>query len=206
MKLLRVILATCFFMVGGYLGAAVAQPSASQRIPRDATIEVTLLKAPGVTVSETRWEIDYEFRLATETDLWNASRSANSKGIAAERAGELLTKGSLTRTINSPKDQTFTLKIPLNMQAQDRLRNQPKNRLNLTAGNLTPENLKLLEEQKRLSQVFMFYSIVNVHDGKLKKTVVIPISRGWDFSNHRNARFGITIEIKDDRTYSWKSW
>lgn len=201
MKLPQDVLAI-LIVVSWACGYSAAQTAPSDQIPTSAIIQLTLNKAPGLRMPETKWDVSYELRLTTEADLWEASRSGKSN---SERVGDLLKQGTTPETPTSPNGQTLTLEIPFDKPTQERLRNQPKSRVNISAGTVTAENIQRLKEQERRSQVFMLYTIVNVNDGKLKKRVVIPISRGWDFSSHPDARFSIDIEISDDSTYSWKS-
>lgn len=198
------VLLVILIVLGFDPGYSSAQTDISNQIPSSGVIRITLDKAPGLAMPETKWDVSYELRLTTEADLWKASQSGKSKS-ESERVGDLVKQGSTAQTVASPDGQTLVIEIPFDKPTQERLRNQPNSRFNLSASTATAENIARLKEQERRSQVFMLYTIVNVNDAKLKKRVVIPISRGWDFANHRDARFNIAIEISDDSTYSWKS-
>jgi hypothetical protein len=83
------------------------------------------------------------------------------------------------------------LEIPFDTATLDKLKNQPADRL--APGHETE------------AQTFVFYSIISVHDSKLKKTLTIPVSRTWDFANFPEARFEINIEISDDERVDVRS-
>jgi len=198
------ILLAILIVLGSVPLYSSAQTDVSNQIPSSAVIRITLDKAPGLGMPETKWDVSYELRLTTEADLWTASRSGKLKS-ETERIGDLVKQGTTAQAVASPDEKALVIEIPFDKPTQERLKNQPNSRFNMTASTVTAENIERLKVQERRSQVFMLYTVVNVHDTKLKKRVVIPISRGWDFANHRDARFNISIEISDDSTYSWKS-
>lgn len=203
MKSTQVLLAI-LIVLGCGTRYSSAQTDVSTQIPSSAVIRFTLDKAPGLGMPKTKWDVSYELRLTTEAELWTASLSGKSKSETV-RIGDLVKQGTTTPAIASPDEKTLVIEIPFDKSIQERLRIQPNTRFNITASTVNAENVARLKEQERRSQVFMLYTVVNVHDAKLKKRVVMPISRGWDFADHRDARFNISIEISDDSTYSWKS-
>jgi len=157
--------------------------------PRSATVMIRLLKAPGLNLPGSKWEIAYEFRILPESSLWK--ERAKFKDGSTERAGDLIKKAELEKSLGSAIGHTLRLDIPFNASTLDKLKNQPEDRL--------------APGQDAKSQVFVFYSVVKVHDARLKKTLTIPVTRIWDFANFPDARFEVNIEITDDETINVRS-
>lgn len=202
-RLLSLSLAAIFFVAGG--GVPVnpqVSAQASQEIPKAATVEIVLLKAPGINVEGSRWEIAYEFRIANEVTLWNARNDL--KAGSGKRFGELIKEGMVKGTLRPPASRKVVFRIPFSSEIQERLRNQPRDRVN-TPGQMTPEDIRLLKEQEMKSQVFLFYPIISIYDAKLKKQFIIPELRLWDFVDYPQARFEIKVEINNDGSYSVNS-
>jgi hypothetical protein len=178
-----------------------ASMKAFKEIPKVATVEIILVKAPGINDEGSRWEIAYEFRIINQADEWQAWKQGKFKGGSTERTGELIKEGTIKGTLQSPANRQIILKIPFSPEIQERLKEQPQNLLKTTPNQITPEEIKLLKEQELKSQVFLFYSVIHIYDAKLKKNLIIPASRTWPFYDYPVARFEIKIEINDDGSY-----
>lgn len=182
-----------------------ASVQASQEIPKAATVEIVLLKAPGINDEGSKWEIVYEFRIINQAAEWQAWKQGKFKAGSGERVGELIKEGTIKETLRSPANRKIVLKIPFSPDILERLRNQPRERIKTTPGQITPEEIKLFKEQEMKFQVFLFYPVINIYDAKLKKNFIIPASRTWAFEEYPQARFEMTVEINDDGTYRVKS-
>jgi len=157
--------------------------------PRSALVTVKLLKAPGLNLPASKWEISYDFRLMSESRLW-AERSKLNES-STEHAGDLIKQATEGKSLATPAGQTLSLRIPFDANSLARLREQPLD--------------KSASDAELKSQIFVFYAVISVHDAKLKRTVTMPMSRVWDFSNFPDAHFEVTVEISDATTYSIKS-
>jgi len=187
---------TWVFLVAFSLPRMVAaDPEPPTQVPRSATVQILLLKAPGLNMRNSKWEIAYEFRITNEMSLWEAAKRRRLNGSGEERIGNLIKQGTFAKSLESQTGQELVLQIPFTAEVLEKLRNQPASRINLTAATSTPENIKLNDEQEAKSQVFLFYAIVSVHDARLNKTITIPVNREWDFMNFPDATFEVKIEI-----------
>jgi hypothetical protein len=176
-----------------------ASARTSQVIPRAATVKIVLLKAPGINDEGSRWEIAYELRIANEATLWNSRKDL--KAGSEKRVGELIKGDAVKKQLQRPANRVIVFKIPFSSQIQDGLRNQPRDRVKITPGEMTPEDIKLLKEQEIKSQVFMFYPVLNIYDAKLKKNFIISYPQTWSFDDYPQARFEIKVEINNDGSY-----
>src|SRR5436305_13779290 len=108
------------------LFADLAQPTAygrlSQPVPRSATVTVRLLKAPGLNLPGSKWEIAYEFRIMPESQLWSERGKLNDS--STEHAGELIKKASVAKSLETSVGQTLSLQIPFDANTLSKLRNQ----------------------------------------------------------------------------------
>jgi hypothetical protein len=177
--------------------------SAPLEVPKAATVEVSLLKAPGIDDEGSRWEIAYEFRIANDKTMFD-ERKKMFEG-SAERVGELIKEGSIKRSLRSPEGRRVVFQIPFSPEIQERLRGHPRNQLKVTSGNLTPADARLADELEKRSQTFLFYTIISVYDSKLKKNILIATSRTWSFGGFPESRFEIKVEINSDGSYSVNS-
>ena len=177
----------------------------SQEIPKTATVKVILVNAPGINDEGSRWEIAYELRIANQATSWEAWKKRKLAGGSNERIGELIKQGSATQLLRSPQNRQFVLKIPFGPEILERLRNQPKEFIKYTSGNITPEEIQLLKEQEIKSQIFLFYPIINIYDAKLKKNVIFSQPFSWAFHDYPDAQFEIKIEINNDGNYNFKT-
>ncbi len=183
-------LAVIFIVTAGSVSLTPAKGfPGPQGIPRSANVEVRLLKAPGLNLAGSKWEVAYEFRIIAESNLF-AERKKLNEG-STEHAGDLIKKATLASSLMSPNSQRLTLQIPFTSTTLDRLKHQPADRL--------------APGEDRNSQVFLFYAVITVHDAKLRKTLTIPVTRTWDFANFPDARFGVSVEIDSDGSYSVRS-
>lgn len=160
-----------------------------QKVPRSGIVTLRLLKAPGLNLPGSKWEIAYELRMLPESRLFQERAKLNAS--STERAGDLIKKATVAKSLSSSSGQTLLLEIPFDAPTLDKLKNQPKDRL------APGEDAK--------AQTFVFYSVISVHDAKLKKTLTIPVGRTWDFANFPEARFEVNVEINDDASYYVRS-
>lgn len=197
--------AILFLAVGSVPGKLRASMKASQEIPKTATVKVVLLNAPGINDEGSRWEIAYELRLANEITLWKAWKQGQVDGGSEQRVGDFIKEGVFRQSLRSPKNREAVFHIPFSPEIQEKLRNQPRERVKDFQGRpRTPEEIKQLKEQEIKSQVFMFYEVIKVYDARLKKNFIIPASRSWAFDDHPDAQFEIKIEINSDGSYNIK--
>jgi hypothetical protein len=176
-------------LVSGRSSGTGTEARGFQKVPGAARVTVRLLKAPGLNFPGSRWEISYEFRILPESSLWSERKKLNES--STERAGDLIKKATLAKSLVNSIGQTLLLEIPFDALTLDKLKNQPADRL--------------APGQDTKAQTFVFYSVISVHDAKLKKTLTIPVSRIWDFANFPEARFEINIEISDDERIDVRS-
>jgi hypothetical protein len=183
----------------------VADPQPQKLVPRSATVEILLLKAPGINATGSKWEIAYDFRIANQATEWKAWKEGKLKGGSEQRVGELIKEGAVEKPLHSPESRRVVFQIPFNSEIQVRLKEQPRDLDKVTPDKVTPEDIKLLKDQEMKIQVFFFHCTINIYDATLKKTFIIPASRVWPFSSYPQARFEIKVEIHDDGSYSVKS-
>jgi hypothetical protein len=170
-------------------------------VPRSATVEVLLLKAPGLYTSGSKWEITYEFRIANQTAEWEAWKRRKLNGGSEDRIGDILKEGAEKKLLRSAENQKVVFHIPFAPAIVGRLSNDPKGSVRITPGKLTSKEIELSRQQESKSQVFFFYSIINVYDAVLKKNFIIPVSRVWPYQSYPQAKFQIKVEIYDDGSY-----
>jgi hypothetical protein len=184
------ILFVVFLISRGPLPVAGTNSRPLQKVPRSATVMIRLLKAPGLNLPGSKWEIAYELRMLPESRIFQERAKLNES--STEHAGDLIKKATLAKSLDSSIGQTLLLEIPFDAPTLDKLKNQPVDRV--------PPG----EEDVKF-QVFVFYSVISVHDARLKKTLTIPVSRIWDFANFPEARFDVNLEINDDESYNVRS-
>ncbi|MGZ5435824.1 MAG: hypothetical protein ACXWID_13800 [Pyrinomonadaceae bacterium] len=183
-------------MPAGVLRAGVP---ASNEPPKAASVQIILVKAPGIDDEGSRWEISYEFRIANEITLWQSRK--DFKAGSQKRVGELIKEGAIKESLRPAAKRRIVFQIPFSAEIQARLKDQPTQRVNFTGGQMSPDDIKRLKEQELRSQVFLFYPIISIYDAKLKKNFIIPAPRSWDFEAYPDARFTIKIEINNDGSY-----
>jgi hypothetical protein len=188
-----------------HINPKAAAVSISQDVPKTATVEIVLLTAPGINDRGTRWEIAYQFRIINQADDWLAWNQRTFKAESGNRLGELIKEGAIKGMLRPPANREVVLHIPFTAEIQERLRNQPKEWAKITPGHITPEQIRLSQEQETKTQIFLFYPIITVYDAKLKKNIIIEALRAWTFADYRQAKFKITLEIHEDGSYSTKS-
>lgn len=177
--------------------------SALEEVPKAATVEVYLLKAPGIDDDRSRWEIAYEFRIANDKTIFD-ERKKLTEG-SGERVGELIKEGAIKQPLKSAENRKAVFQVPFSPEIRERLRNHPREQLKISSGNLTPEVAKLVDEMEMRSQTFLFYTIISVYDARLKRNIIIPTLRSWSFGAFPEARFEIKIEINSEGGYSVNS-
>lgn len=177
----------------------------SHKAPKAATIEVVLLKAPGIDDEGSQWEIAYEFRIVNEAANETAYFEARKQGKPEGRVGELIKDADVRKPLRSPENHKFVFEIPFSPEIQERLRNQPREHLKIAPGSITSESYQMLKEQEAKFQLFKFYSVINIYDARLKKNILIPVNQEWSFAKYPDARFGFKIEISSDGDPSWKT-
>src|SRR5947208_179614 len=124
---LAVIVAVLLVLSRGPAPMAGTNLPTLQRVPSSAIVTIQLLKAPGLKLPGSKWEIAYEFRVIPESRLW-PERDKLKEG-STERAGELIKKATLAKSLDSSQGQTLLLKIPFDAPTLDKLKNQPVDRL-----------------------------------------------------------------------------
>ncbi|MDQ1640209.1 MAG: hypothetical protein QOF62_3548 [Pyrinomonadaceae bacterium] len=194
--------ATLFLAAGSLPGKHAAALPIPPEIPKTATVEIVLLNAPGINDAGSNWEIAYEFRIATEAALWQVWKERQLGTVSAARVGELIKEGGVKKILVFPENRKILFQIPLSPEIQERLRNQPRDLVEISPGKVSPEAIKLSREQEMRSQVFLFHPIISVYDAKLKKTIMIQYPQAWGFASHLQARFQIKVDIHDDGSYS----
>ncbi|MDQ1707434.1 MAG: hypothetical protein QOJ88_645 [Pyrinomonadaceae bacterium] len=194
--------AILFLVAGSGLGEPTKGPPIPWEIPKTATIEIVLVNTPGINDEGSRWEIAYEFRIASEAALWQVWKERQLGTVRAERVGELIKEGGVKKDLVFPENRKILFQIPLSPEIQERLRNQPRDLVETSPGKASPEAIKLSREQEMMSQVFLFHPIISVYDAKLKKTIMIQYPQAWGFASHLQARFQIKVDIHDDGSYS----
>lgn len=199
-RLLSLTLAAILFLVVAVSPANQrASARTSQIVPKAATVKIVLLRAPGINDVGSRWEIAYELRIANEATLWNSRKDL--KAGSEKRIGELIKEDAVKKQLQPPANRVMVFKIPFSPRIQEGLRNQPRERVNITSGEMSPEDIKLLKEQEQKSQVFLFYPVINIYDAKLKKNFIIAYPQTWGFDDYPQARFEIKVEINNDGSY-----
>lgn len=199
MKWCYLLLLTSILPITGVAhGRVAASKSGPAQPPEIVTVKFTLLNAPGVIEKGSSWETAYELRIANEHTYYEANRQGKFKADSTARVGELISKGSFTRkSLRQLSNRKMVLQLPLSKEIQERLKHQPKDRIKLTATTATTENIKLSREQEQKAQVFIFYSIANFYDAKMKKNIVIPVTGIWMFGGHPKAQFEIKVEVTE---------
>ena len=180
-------------------GRAQAERTLPPSLPMSAQVEIVLVKAPGLDDEASNWEVSYEFRLANEITLWQ--KRNDLKAGSQQRVGELIKEGGAKGLLRSPANRRFVFTIPFSSEVQAKLRNQPRERVKMTGAEMSPDQVKQLKDQEHNSQVFLFYPIINIYDGRLKKSFLISTSRIWDYESYPEARFKIKIEINGEGNY-----
>jgi hypothetical protein len=188
-KRFATILFVLFLTSLGTLAVSGTDSRSLRKVPRSGIVSLHLMKAPGLNLPGSKWEIAYELRMLPESRLFQ-ERAKLADG-STEHAGNLIKRGTLEKSLSTSIGQTMLLEIPFDAATLDKLKNQPADRL--------------APGQDTKAQTFVFYSIISVHDAKLKKSLTIPVSRTWDFANFPEARFEINLEISDDESVSVKS-
>ena len=179
--------------------AAVSQkPAPPVNVPAESVIEIVLVEAPGINHAGSGWEINYEVRLATDADLWEAHRNRASRGDDTARVGELIKEGSVKQLFDSPGNRKALLRIPLNQEIQGRLRNQPPRLDQRLAAEMTLEQSR---EREKRAQNFMFRAVAEVYDARLGKKLIMTLVGAWPFDSFPEARFEIRIWIRADGDY-----
>ncbi|SRR6266404_419519 len=112
-----------FVVLGSLPRMVVANPGPPRDVPRSAIVEIFLLKAPGLNVIGSKWEVAYEFRITNEAALW--TEREKFKGTSNERVGDLLKQATAKNSLESIRGQKVLLEIPFTAETLERLRNQP---------------------------------------------------------------------------------
>jgi hypothetical protein len=194
LRLCLIIVAMLALAAGAFSQTPEKDLGAPPQVPTSATIQVTLVDAPGINDDGSRWEINYEFRIASDAAIWDAHKR---KDGSEERVGDLLKEGSFKQTLRSAENRRLVLTVPLTADIQARLRSQP------TPSEAAKMNLTVAEsrELERRSQSFLFRLVAEVYDAKLKKSVLISQGFPWSFAGNPDARFEIKLKINADGGY-----
>jgi hypothetical protein len=201
-----ILLFSCVLLLAGNsLPQTLKGQTPAPNIPTAVTIEIVLLTAPGIDDEGSQWEIAYELRITNEAANEVAYFAARRQGKPKGRVGELIKEANVRKPLRPPENHKFVFEIPFSQEIQERLRSQPREHLKIAPGPITPESYKASKEQDAKFQIFKFYSVINVIDARLKKTILIPVDQEWNFANYPDARFGFKIEINSDGEPSWKT-
>jgi len=201
-RLLLLNLVAILLFSGESAGSPARFRMLAEEIPDAVTVEIILVNSPGITHEASSWEIAYEFRIATDAMVWEANKKRQSEPRNTSRAGELINQGVVKKSLRPPGHRRIVLQFPLNRDIQERLRNHPRDRVKLTPGNVTPEQIKLAKEQEMKSQSFLFYPVISVFDAQLKKTIVMQFPQVWSFSGSAKPRYEIKVVVNPDGSYS----
>ncbi len=85
----------------------------SREVPKSATMEIVLLKAPGIDDEGSQWEIACEFRITNEAANEAAFFEARKQGKQEIRVGELIKDADLKKPLRSPENHKFVIEVPL---------------------------------------------------------------------------------------------
>lgn len=179
--------------------------SASQITPQAATIGIKLIDLPGAEFAKSTWETAYELRIINQDGYYAAIKAGKLKQMdgSEEKLGNLIYKGSFTKKeLGKKENRELILTIPFDDEIKERLKKEPKDRVNLSTATPDKETVEKIKEQKKNAQVFLFYANALIYDAKLKKNKIIPLSWIWKFSDYPDADFAMTLEIKKDGGYS----
>ena len=108
-RLVTILFVLCLISRGPWLVAAT-NSRALQKVPRSATITLRLLKAPGLNLPGSKWEIAYELRMLPESRLFQERAKLNES--STEHAGDLIKKAMLARSLESSTGQILLLEVP----------------------------------------------------------------------------------------------
>src|SRR2546423_13088204 len=128
-KRLATILAVVFLISRGPSSVAGTNLLALQKVPRSGTVTLRVLKAPGLNLPGSNWEVAYELRMLPENRLFQERAKLNES--STERAGDLIKKATLAKSLASSTGQTLLLEIPFDAPTLAKLKIQPKYRLAL---------------------------------------------------------------------------
>lgn len=175
----------------------------SNVVPKTTTVKFSLLDLPGVKDDASKWEISYELRLITEKERYEAGKKDKLKQMENnEKLGVLVSKGNFAKSVLSEsRNREVVFNTSISKEIQERLRNEPKNRVNLGEVKLTDEVIKKSKEDEAKAQVFLLYANAIVYDAKLRKNVIVPLSRILPFARHPKANFEMTLRVTENGNY-----
>lgn len=203
MKFINSFLLLCLLLTN-YNYSQIKEENLST-VPKSTTIKINLLDLPGIKNEKSSWEISYELRILDEESNYYAVKAGKFKADSTEKVGEIIGKGNFTKKeLWNKKNLEITQVIPFDEATQEKLRNQPKNPINLATAVLDEKTVKLAKEQERSSQIFLFYGTAIIYDANLKKNIIIPLTWTYRFATYPDAKFEMTLKINPDGTYSAK--
>lgn len=169
-------------------------------VPEIAVITYKLLDMPGINNEKSKLEISCELRIITEKEYYEAAKNGKLKQMNDnEKIGVSIGKGSyIGKDFLKEKNRQVIFNFPIDKETQERLRNQPTNRVNLGEVELTDEVIKKSREDETKAQVFLAYTNALVYDAKLKKTTIVPLSRIFFFPRYPDAVFGMGFKVTED--------
>lgn len=188
------------FIITLLTGISLVRVSAQEAVPASVSIDIALLDLPGMKDSKSTWELSFELRLINETGKYAAVRAGRLPRMEdAEKVGELIYHSAFTnKSLFLPQNRRFSTKIPLTEEIQNRLRNEPKDRIDLTKVKIDDNVIKQSREQESRAQVFLLYATALVYDAKTKKTTIVPINRIISFREHASLNFLYTLTIVEN--------
>jgi hypothetical protein len=161
-------------------------------VPTLATVELTIT-TPGMDQQGSRWEINYEFGIATDALLFEAH-----KKHAGGLPGELLKQGSIKEPLQPAEHRKVTLRFPLSAETQELLLKQPPVPTEVVMRQMTLEQSR---EYERHAQNFTFRAIVEIDDARLQKKVFVPLVGAWPYTTFPEAQFKIDVQIDTKGEY-----
>jgi len=186
----KLIISLVVVAVSSLICAAQSRNAGKPSAPASVTVEIFLADAPGINVDGGRWEINYELSMVTDELL-----IASIKRKEEEPRGDLIKQDFFKGPLKSIDNRKVPLTIPLDEEMQNRLRNQPPmpNPATLTA--------QQSRDYEKAAQNFAFRAVVEIYDGRLRKTVIVPVHGTWGYDTFPEARFPIQIKIKAEDTF-----
>lgn len=169
-------------------------------VPKIATVTYKLLDMPGINNEKSKWEISFELRIISEKEQYEAIKAGKLKRMQdEEKIGILISKGSFTRNnLSEVKNREISFITPISDEIQEKLRNEPKNRINLGKVELTDEVIKKSREDEAKANIFLIYANLLVYDAKLRKTTITPLSRVMSYTRYPDAIFGMQFNITEN--------
>jgi hypothetical protein len=198
MKILYSFFVLCTFLAANGFSQTLAKQE--NTFLKNVTVIYRLLDSPGINDLESKWEVSYELRIISEKESYEAIRAGKLKQMQTEeKIGLLINKGSFSgKNLIKKENREVTFTVPLNEEIQERLKGEPKDRINLANVTLTDEVIKKSREDEARAQVFLIYANALVYDAKLKKTTIIPLCFIMRYPQYSGGVFGAAFKVTED--------